>query len=151
MSAAPAYLSGLRLSGRRVVVVGAGRVAARRIDRLLEAGAAVAVIAPKATGSIAALAASGAVSWLPRSYVEGDLEGAWYALVATDDHDCNERVSAEAERRRIFCVRSDDRHAATAWTPASGIVGDVQLGVLAGGDHSRSRQLRDRLLRQLIG
>ncbi|GAB3929836.1 hypothetical protein GCM10011575_28080 [Microlunatus endophyticus] len=151
MSAVPAYLSGLRLSGRRVVVVGAGRVAARRLGPLLEAGALITVIAPEATGPIIELATSDALTWLPRRYADGDLDGAWYVLVATDDHDCNKRVSVEAERRRIFCVRSDDRHAATAWTPASGTVGDVQLGVLAGGDHTRSRLLRDQLLQQLIG
>lgn len=149
MSSAPAYLSGLRLSGRRVVVVGAGRVAERRLDRLLEAGAEITVIAPRATELIIGLAASGALTWLPREYADGDLDRAWYALVATDDQDCNDRVSAEAEQRRIFCVRSDDRQAATAWTPASGTVDGVQIGVLAGGDHGRSRQIRDELLRQL--
>jgi len=149
VSVAPAYLSGLRLSGRRVVVIGAGRVAERRLARLLEAGAELTVIAPAATESIKKLAGSARLTWLQRSYRDGDLEGAWYALVATDDHDCNEKVSAEAERRRIFCVRSDDRRAATAWTPASGVVDGVQIGVLAGGDHGRSRRIRDELLRQL--
>lgn len=149
MSSAPAYLSGLRLSGRRVVVVGAGRVAERRLGRLLQAGARVTVIAPLATELITRLAESGELSWLRRGYQDGDLAGAWYVLVATDDQDCNDKVSAEAEHRRIFCVRSDDRHAATAWTPACGAVDGVQLGVLAGGDHGRSRRIRDRLLRQL--
>lgn len=149
MSPALAYLSGLRLSGRRVVVIGAGRVAGRRLGRLLEAGADVAVIAPSAIELIKELAASGRLTWLPREYADGDLDGAWYVLVATDDHDCNLRVSVEAERRRIFCVRSDDRDAATAWTPASGIVNGIQVGVLAGGDHGRSRRIRDELLRQL--
>lgn len=149
MSSAPAYLSGLRLAGRRVVVVGAGRVAGRRLGRLLEAGADVTVIAPRATELITGMASSGVLAWLRRDYADGDLEGAWYVLVATDDQDCNERVSAEAEQRRIFCVRSDDRDAATAWTPASGSVDGVQVGVLSGGDHGRSRRIRDELLRQL--
>jgi uroporphyrin-III C-methyltransferase/precorrin-2 dehydrogenase/sirohydrochlorin ferrochelatase len=149
VSAAPAYLSGLRLSGRRVVVIGAGRVAERRLGRLLDAGAELIVIAPAATELIKNLATSGRLTWLPRSYRSGDLDGAWYVLVATDDHHCNEQVSAEAEHRRIFCVRSDDRQAATAWTPASGTVDGVQIGVLAGGDHGRSRRIRDDLLRQL--
>jgi len=149
MSSVPAYLSGLRLSGRLVVVVGAGRVAERRLDRLLEAGAKITVIAPQATDVIKELSAREELTWLPRAYADGDLDGAWYVVVATDDHDCNDRVSAEAEQRRIFCVRSDDRQAATAWTPASGVVDGVQLAVLAGGDHGRSRRIRDDLLRQL--
>ena len=47
----PAYLVGLLLAGRRVVVVGAGRVAARRVPRLVEAGAVVEVIAPRCAGA----------------------------------------------------------------------------------------------------
>lgn len=129
--------------------MGAGRVAERRLHRLLEAGADVTVIAPRATGPIARLAASDQLRWLRRGYHDGDLAGAWYVLVATDDQDCNEQVSAEAERLRIFCVRSDDRYAATAWTPASGEIDGVQIGVLAGGDHGRSRKIRDELLAQL--
>lgn len=132
-----------------MVMVGAGRVAERRLDALLEAGADVTVIAPGATALISRRAEEGRLRWLRRRYGDGDLENAWYVLVATDDHDCNEQVSAEADRRRIFCVRSDDRRAATAWTPATGAVDGVQIGVLAGGDHGRSRRIRDELLARL--
>ena len=52
----PAYLVGLLLAGRRVVVVGAGRVAARRVPRLIEAGAVVEVIAPAVRPDLQALA-----------------------------------------------------------------------------------------------
>ncbi|HEY9292775.1 MAG TPA: bifunctional precorrin-2 dehydrogenase/sirohydrochlorin ferrochelatase [Microlunatus sp.] len=144
------YLSGLRLAGRRVAVVGAGRVAERRLERLLDAAAAIEVIAPQATVRISRLAEAGRLTWVRRSYRPGDLDGAWYVLAATDDQDCNEQVSNEAERQRIFCVRSDDRAEATAWTPASGEVDGVQIGVLAGGDHRRSRRIRDAVLKALI-
>lgn len=144
------YLSGLRLSGRRVVVVGAGRVAERRLPRLIEAGAQVEVIAPESTARIGALAAEGRLTWTRRGYTAGDLSQAWYVLVATRDPACNRQVSAEAEDLRIFCVRADDREEATAWTPASGEIDGVQVGVLAGGDHHRSRRIRDTVLRLLI-
>lgn len=143
------YLSGLRLSGRRVVVVGAGRVAERRLHRLLEAAASIDVIAPEATGPIERLATDGRLTWTRRGYHPGDLADAWYVLVATRDDACNEQVSAEAEQLRIFCVRADDRDRATAWTPASGELDGVQVGVLAGGDHHRSRRIRDTLLQLL--
>jgi uroporphyrin-III C-methyltransferase/precorrin-2 dehydrogenase/sirohydrochlorin ferrochelatase len=86
---------------------------------------------------------------MERPYVDGDLDRAWYVVAATDDRDCNDRISAEAEQRRIFCVRSDDRSQATAWTPAAAEVEGVQIGVLAGGDPHRSRRIRDLLLRAL--
>ncbi len=146
---ATAYLAGLRLAGRRVVVVGAGRVAERRLERLLDAGADVVVVAPLATEGIRGLAEDGRLRWIPRGYTAGDLDAAWYVLAATDDRTCNDAVSAEAERQRIFCVRSDDRARATAWTPASADLDGIQLGVLAGGDPHRSRRIRDLLLRGL--
>ena len=152
MTTAPApYLSGLLLAGRRVVVLGGGRVAERRLGRLLEAGAQVTVVAPHATAAVRGHAAAGRIHWLSRGYRTGDLAGAWYAVVATDDLAANERASVEAEQRQVFCVRSDRGAAATAWTPAVGEVDGVQFGVLGGGDPRLSKRVRDLLLRTLTG
>jgi uroporphyrin-III C-methyltransferase/precorrin-2 dehydrogenase/sirohydrochlorin ferrochelatase len=143
------YLSGLVLSGRRVVVVGGGGVAQRRLPRLLETGAHIDLISPAITPTIEGLLSHPALRWVRRGYAEGDLADAWYAVVATDDASVNDQVSAEAEARRIFCVRSDDRSRATAWTPASGQHDQVTIGVLGGGDHRRSAAVRDTILEEL--
>lgn len=143
------YLAGLVLQGRRVVVLGGGPVAARRVPVLLDAGAQVEIIAPAVVASLRAAAIGGRLLWHRRAYVAGDLENAWYVLVATDDPAANRAASAEAERRRVFCVRSDDRGAATAWTPATSRVDGVTVGILAGGDPHRSRQVRDALVEVL--
>lgn len=116
----PAYLVGLLLAGRRVVVVGAGRVAARRVPRLVEAGAVVEVIAPAVRPDLQALADSGALTLRTRRYRAGDLAGAWYALALTDAAEVNAAVVAEAEAGHTFCVRADRADEGSAWTPASG-------------------------------
>ena len=72
-----AYLLGLRLRGRRVVVIGAGAVAARRVPRLLAAGADVLLISPEATPALEELSAAGRVDWRQREYQRGDCAGAW--------------------------------------------------------------------------
>jgi siroheme synthase-like protein len=144
-SAAP-YLSGLRLTGRRVVVVGGGHVATRRLPRLLQAGASVGVVAPHVSPWITRAAAAGELSWQPRPFVPGDLEGAWYVLAATDDEETNRAVSAEAERLRVFCVRADRAEEATAWTPATGEVDGVQVAVLAGRRPREAARVRDLLV-----
>src|SRR5690348_6346593 len=114
----PPYPSGLRLAGRRVVVVGGGHVAQRRVPGLLAAGADVLVVSPSVTPALEGLSLSGEVAWTARGFEPGDLDEAWYVVAATNEHAVNEQVSAAAEERRIFCVRSDDAGAASAWTPA---------------------------------
>ncbi|NMN99820.1 uroporphyrinogen-III C-methyltransferase [Gordonia sp. TBRC 11910] len=142
------YLAGLNLSGRKVVVVGGGSVAQRRLPNLIAAGARVEVIAVDPTPAVES---NPAVHVAQRAYVDGDLDGAWYAIACTDDPAVNAAVVAEAERSRIFCVRADDARGGTAVTPASGRRGAVTFGVLAAGDHRRSAQVRDLIAGVLDG
>ncbi|MFI6643181.1 uroporphyrinogen-III C-methyltransferase [Streptomyces sp. NPDC050504] len=127
----PAYPVGLRLTGRRVVVLGGGQVAQRRLPALIAAGADITLVSPSATPSVDAMAAAGEITWIRRRYAEGDLADAWYALIATSDPEANATASAEAERGRTWCVRSDDASAATAWTPATGRSEGVTVAVLS--------------------
>ncbi|MEU5402944.1 uroporphyrinogen-III C-methyltransferase [Streptomyces sp. NPDC005963] len=145
----PAYPVGLRLAGRRVVVVGGGQVAQRRLPALIAAGADVVLVSPSATASVEAMAAAGEIRWEQRRYADGDLAEAWYVLVATADSTANDQVSAEAERRRIWCVRSDDATAATAWTPATGRSDGLTVAVLTGRDPRRSAAVRDAIVEGL--
>lgn len=143
---APAYLSGLRLRGRRVVVVGGGAVATRRVPRLLDAGADVTLISPTATPALEALAADGRLEWVRRPYLDGDLRGAWYVLAHTDIPQINALVAAEAEASRTFCVRADDATGGTAWTATTMNADGVTVGVLGSRNPVRSRRVRDALL-----
>ncbi|OEU96725.1 uroporphyrinogen-III C-methyltransferase [Streptomyces oceani] len=143
MSRDPAYPVGLRLTGRRVVVLGGGTVAQRRLPALLAAGAEVTLVAPAATPSVEAMATAGELAWERRGYRAGDLAEAWYVLIATDDPAANAAASNEAEARRVWAVRSDDAAAATAWTPATGRSAGVTVAVLTGHDPRRSAGVRD--------
>ncbi len=147
MSNHPPYPVGLRLSGRRVVVVGGGHVAQRRIPALLAAGADVLVVSPEVTPAIEGMADE--LEWRARAFEEADLDGAWYVVAATADRRVNEAVSRAAEERRIWCVRSDDGRAATAWTPASGRHGNVTVAVLGNREPRQSAALRDDIVNAL--
>ncbi len=133
------YLVGLRLVGKKVVVVGGGSVAQRRLPLLVASGADVHVISRSATPAVEALRG---ISLELREYRDGDLDGAWYAIAATDDPDVNTAIVAEAEARQIFCVRADIAREGTAVTPASFEYEGLAVGVLAGGEHRRSAAIR---------
>ncbi|MEU8185117.1 uroporphyrinogen-III C-methyltransferase [Micromonospora sp. NPDC049044] len=137
------YPLGLRLHGRRVVVVGGGAVATRRVPALLDAGADVLLVSPELTPALRARVDAGRLHWVPRRFLPEDLDGAWLVQVAIDDPIAAASVSAVAAERRIFCVRADDRTAATAWTPAVTRHGPVTVAVLGGGDPRRAMTVRD--------
>ncbi|MFF3440100.1 uroporphyrinogen-III C-methyltransferase [Streptosporangium sp. NPDC002721] len=137
------YLLGLRLSGRRVLVVGGGRVAQRRVPALLDAGALVTIVSTSVTHALDDLIATGRVTWETRRYQVGDVDGAWLVQACTNDRAVNAAVAAEAEAKRIWCVRADDKDASAAWTPASGKVDEISVAITAGGDPRRAAGIRD--------
>ena len=139
------YLLGLRLRGRRVVVAGGGAVAGRRVPALLDAGADVSLVSPEVTGSLEDLAQAGRIHWARRRYAPGDIDGAWLVCACTDDPAVNAAIAAAAETQRIWCVRADDASQSAVWTPASGLAGDVRVGVLS-GDPRRSAGIRDAIV-----
>jgi uroporphyrin-III C-methyltransferase/precorrin-2 dehydrogenase/sirohydrochlorin ferrochelatase len=145
----PPYPSGLRLAGRKVVVVGGGHVAQRRVPALIAVGASVEVVSPVVTPSIEGLVGSGEVTWHARGFEPADLDQAWYVIAATDVREVNAAVSQAAEERRVFCVRSDDAGEATAWTPAVGRHAGVTVAVLGNRQPQRSAAVRDEIVSAL--
>lgn len=101
----------LKLVGRRVLVVGGGRVASGRIPALLSAGALVVVVAPEVRAEIAALS----IVIERRPFRPADLDGAWL-VVAAAPPEVNRCVGAAAEARRVFVNAVDDPRSATAYT-----------------------------------
>jgi len=145
----PPYPAGLRLAGRKVVVVGGGHVAQRRVPALLAGGAVVEVVSPAVTPAIEGLVGSGEVTWHQRGFEAADLDDAWYVIAATDVRAVNEEVSQAAEERRVFCVRSDDATRASAWTPAVGRHAGVTVAVLGNRRPQRSAAVRDEIVSAL--
>ena len=129
----------LDLSARRVVVVGGGTVATRRVTGLLEAGADVLVVAPDIAADLAALD----IACERRPFTDDDLDGAWLLVACTDDPAVNAAVAAAAEERRIFCVRSDAAPGGSARTPAALHRDGLTVAVSGGDDPLRAVALRD--------
>lgn len=95
----PGYPIYLDLCGHKVVVVGAGRVALRKVQKLLEYGAQVTVVAPRASDEIVALAQTGRLTWVRRAYRSGDLDGATICFSVCGQPDVDRQVCADAHAK----------------------------------------------------
>ena len=136
----------LLVRGRRVVVIGAGRIAARKIEPLLDLGAEVHVVAPAVGDEVAQWAAEGRLSVEARAFTPADLDGAWLAFTATGNPPVDAAVFEAGETRRIW-VNSADDPANCSFTLVSVIRrGDLVLTIGTGG---RSPALATHLRRRL--
>ena len=108
----------LDLKGRKVVVVGGGTIAERKIDLFQSAGPAIAIFSPTVTPSLAARVAEGQFTWEARAFAESDVIGASVVVAATDDPDVNRRVADAATARGIPVNVVDDLELSTGILPA---------------------------------
>ena len=137
----------LELTDQPVIVVGAGKVATRKIKTLLAAGAIVTVIAPAATAALRRLKT---ISWLRCRYKSGDLRGARLVVAATDDLAVNRQVCSEAKLRRQLVNCAAPPEAGNFIVPAIVRHGAFTIAISTGGaSPSAAKALRQKLERSL--
>jgi precorrin-2 dehydrogenase/sirohydrochlorin ferrochelatase len=124
------YPVGLDLDGRRVLVVGGGHVAARKVAGLLRAGAVVTVVAPEAVSEIAE---DPDVRWHQRPYRRGEVASYRLAITATDDPAVNRQVARDGEAANVFVNSADDPGNCSFILPAVVTRGDLQLTASTSG------------------
>lgn len=139
----PAFI---KLAGRPCVVVGAGSVAESKIASLLEAGAQVTVVAPRATETVVGLATTRKIRWLPRRFAPEDLARAFLAIAATSDARVNRAVFLEAQNRGILCNSVDDPPNCDFYFPAVVRRGPLQIAISTSGE---SPALAQRIRREI--
>ena len=128
-----AYIVNLTVRGKKAVVIGAGVVAARKVNDLLAAGAGVTVIAPDVCAEIGTAASNGKLLLLNRKFQKGDLHGAFIAVCATNDEEANRKVAEEAKASGCI-VNVVDRPALCDFTvPATLKRGDLTIAVTTEG------------------
>jgi siroheme synthase-like protein len=144
----PRYPALLDLAGRPCLVVGGGTVAARKARGLLAAQARVLVIAPEACDDLRALAGDGALELADGRYGGEAADDRWaFVVAATDDHDVNRAVAADAASAGVWANDATDPHGGAAAVPAVHRDGPVTVAVATGGAHpGAARWLLDRLV-----
>ncbi len=140
------YPINLDLRTRCCAVVGGGSVALRKVRTLLQAEAAVTVIAPVLTAELAAFAAQGKISWRQKKYAEGDLHGFFLVISATNSAATNTRSAMEARREGALVNVVEPSRLSDFTVPAQIRRGDLLLTVSTGGKSpALARQLRREL------
>jgi len=138
------------LRGRRVLVVGGGAVAARKVAALLESGARIRVGAPELNEALQRLVASGQVEYVDGDFSPAWFDGAWLAVAANHDERVNQAVAAEGEARQVFVNVVDDAKRSHFHVPARIERGPLQIAISSGGGAPMlARHLRERLEREL--
>jgi siroheme synthase-like protein len=145
----------VKLAARRCLVVGAGAVAATKISALLESGAWVTAVAPRANKQVLSLSKSGAIVWRTRKFTPADLDGVSLAIAATSDAAVNHDVFLECRRRGILCNSVDDPPNCDFFFSAVVRRGDLQIAVSTAGESpavaQRFKEEIDELLDECIG
>ncbi|MCS7284897.1 MAG: bifunctional precorrin-2 dehydrogenase/sirohydrochlorin ferrochelatase [Hydrogenobacter thermophilus] len=137
----PAFIS---LEGKKVVVVGGGVVAERKIEKLLPFKPSIRVISPAFTAGIEKLRREGKVSVVKRKFMLPDIRDAFMVIVAVDNIKLQKRIYEYCKKRRILCNAVDSPDFCTFIFPALVIRGDIVIGISTSGKvPALSRSLRE--------
>lgn len=141
----------LNLADAPCVVIGGGRVAARKVASLLDCGARVTVVSPAASDDIRGWSKEGSIAWRAESYRSDHIDGAQLVIAATSDRLVNARVFTDARGARIPVNAVDDPEHCTFIVPAVYRRGDILIAVSTGGGAPGvSARIRDKAGR-LVG
>ena len=140
------YPLSVDLRNKKVVVVGGGGVAERKVQGLLSAGAHVKLVSPEVTDALWEMASDGMIDHVARAFVQEDIDKAWLVVAATDDAEVQELVYNEALLQRIFCNVVDLPEFCSFIVPSVVRRGDLCLSISTGG---KSPALAQRLRKEL--
>ncbi|MFP5234802.1 MAG: bifunctional precorrin-2 dehydrogenase/sirohydrochlorin ferrochelatase [Acidobacteriota bacterium] len=134
------------LRGKQCVVVGAGEIAARKVEGLTHCGAEITVVSPRAVLDIRETARAGRLQWLQRSFTDSDVNGAFLVIAATATRRVNAAVFRACAERGILCNSVDDPEHCNFIYPAVVRRGALQIAVSTSG---RSPALAARIRQDL--
>jgi len=134
------------LTALKVLVVGGGEVALRKVALLERSGASITLVAPEVLPELQERAAAGKIILATREFVPNDLDGARLVIVATSRRAVNRWIASLSEARRIPVNVVDDREASRFIVPAIIDRDPVLVAISTGGTSPvLARRLRERL------
>ncbi len=133
----------LDISNKRCTVIGGGEVAGRKVRRLLDCGARVAVVGRKITPELESLKKRGRIEHIASVYRTEHLDGSFMVIGATDSSRINGRIYRDAKEKGIPVNIVDDPRRCDFILPALFEQGDLAIAVsTAGKSPALARRLR---------
>lgn len=138
------------MEDRTVLIVGAGKIALRRVRTLLHFSARIRVIAPDFCRELAELEESGKIRAEHRAYLSGDIQGAAFVIAATDSREVNRQIQEECRVKRTPVNVADDRALCDFYFPSVVMTDDAVIGIGSGGDApGRTKEIRRKIEKAL--
>lgn len=134
------------ISQKKVIVIGGGRIAERRVKTLLGFTEYIQVVSPVLTEKLRCLAERGRIGWVKKSYMPEMLDGSDIVLAATNDISCNEQIVEDCNSRGILVNTAHKKELCDFYFPAVVVKENVVAGITASGcSHMQAREARKRV------
>ena len=149
---APYFPLFLSLEKKKIVVIGAGKIAERKIRKLLPFKGHILVIAPEATQDLKAMNEAGSIKWIPKYYEKTDVEKSFLVLALTHNREINQEVGLACKEKNIFVSIGDCKEESNFYFPGTLIDDDLVLGMISakGNNHSLVKE-KLTLLEKFLG
>lgn len=150
------------ISKKKIVVIGGGKVAERRVETLLNFSDDITVISPKVTEGIRKRVTEEKVSWIPDAIrmergrsiekaIEWFSEYADMVFAATDNSTCNEQLVRICREQGILVNASHKKELCDFYFPAVVVKDGVTVGITSGGeDHAQAKKIREQIEAMLL-
>lgn len=139
------------LSEKKIVVIGGGKIAQRRVKTLLEFAGEILVAAPEITKELKQYVENKEIAWLKAIYHKAQLEGADIVLAATDDPRCNEQIVSDCKEKGILVNTAHRKELCDFYFPAIIRQNDIVAGITACGiSHKKVKETRQYIEQALI-
>lgn len=136
----------LELEGKTVLVVGGGNVAQRKVETLIEYGAAVNIVSKQLTTGLRELVDAGGIRQIGEAFLEQHLDGAFMVYAATDDNQLNREISQSARKRGVIINAVDQPGDCDFIVPSIVRKGDLSIAVSTSGKSpALARHIRKQL------
>lgn len=140
----------VNMKKKQVLIVGGGKVAARRLKTLNSFSCHITVTAPECDGQIRELADSSAVTIVEREFMQEDLQGKDFVIAATDNSELNLRIGRIAREAGIYTNIASEKENCDFFFPGVASKGNLTVGVTAQGkDHSLARAATEKIRKLL--